>query len=446
MIERIFVANTAEAFEELLKIGASTERGKTQIGHELSLSQRAFFWGADNKAVIVPYQIPQALMDHNMRACEYSDIVSLSPAVPEINLSNAILRDDNLMRCIIDATHGKMLKLSPYAVTDSLMMLMYGLTQRGAKIVLEENPDPSAFWTVKYLDSKVGFRSEMQKLMAGCDDILLPEGFVADSKSQAVDMAEWFYSQGKSAILKANYGESGWGLMMLDAKQYVSVMALRECIKMSLVVDPIWEDTLIVVEELITPNVEIAGGSRSSELYVDASGATVTYHCGQLLDANGGFIGVEIGKNTVPVSLLDKLEGISAVIGSRYHQMGYRGYFDIDFIVGKDECLYVVETNTRRTGGTHTYDLARHLFGKTWASDAYLLSYDSFRYGGEVLNAERLLERLQLVLYPIKYQRKGVIITFINPWDPVLGYIIVAEDRKEALYFQRQLSGLFKDD
>jgi hypothetical protein len=218
---------------------------------------------------------------------------------------------------------------------------------------------------------------------------------------------------------------------------------LRETLERVLQSDPIWEDSLIVVEEFIEPDTRIAGGSPSTELFVSETSTLVTYHCGQLLDTNGGFLGVGIGEGVLSAPVRDTLERTSRIIGERYHALRYRGFFDIDFVAARDGKIYVVETNTRRTGGTHVYDLARHLFGDTWETDAYLISHDSLQYGNELMSVETLLKQIQSLLYPISSQRKGVIVTSVNAWNPVFGYVIVASDADEGKRLQQELFSLF---
>ncbi len=105
--------------------------------------------------------------------------------------------------------------------------------------------------------------------------------------------------------------------------------------------------------------------------------------------------------------------------------------------------IYAVETNTRRTGGTHTYDVARHLFGDDWSSKAYLLSHDSFRYAETLVEPDELLSKLKPILYPIGQKQQGIILTLASQWDPILGYIVVAQNRTEGLKLQRQLFAIF---
>lgn len=439
MIETIFLANTAEAFEGLLNATSSTEEGMRRMRHELSLSQRAFFWGDDHKAVIIPSPIPQALIDHNRHACGYSEVVTLSLETPKVNLSNAVGDNPSLMDYIVQALRQNPdLLISPYASTNSFAALSRMLIQHGVHAI-REMPKADSLWTVEYLDSKAGFRAEMQKLK-----MMIPEGFVAENKGQALDIAEWFDAQGKSFVLKANYGESGWGLIITSNERFLDAASLREKILRQMDNDPVWENTLIVVEEAIAVDMNIAGGSPSTEFYVDDEGAHITYHCGQLLDAQGGFFGVEIGKDVLSRPLINDLERIADVAGDRYYALGYRGYFDVDFIVGKDGSLYMVETNMRRTGGTHVYDLARHLFGEQWSDEAYLLSHDSFCYGFSVYDPEILLDLLCPLLYPINGEKKGIVVTLMNPWDPIMGYIVIAPDRIKGRELQQQLFNIFK--
>lgn len=444
MFNTVLIANTAEAFEGLLQKTFHTEGGNRRMRHELTLSQRAFFWSGDNKLVITSYAIPQTLMQHNMAAGGFSNIVNMWPTEPAVALSKAVEESTVLVDVIIGhARENPAMRIFPYVVTDDFLSLVDRINTGGIEIVADEKPREHSLWTIKYLDSKAGFRAEMQKLAAEHTEVRIPKGFVAGNGKEAIDMAAWFYAHGRSVVVKVNYGESGWGLWIARLGEYSNVFHLRESLEQVLQSDPVWEDPLMVVEEFVEPDTQVAGGSPSTELFISESGPFVTYHCGQLLDANGGFLGVEIGKEVLFAPVRDTLERISMIIGEQYHALGYRGFFDIDFVAARDGTIYAVETNMRRTGGTHVYDLAKHLFGDTWETDAYLLSHDSLRYSNDLTSVETLLERIQPLLYPINSQRKGVVVTSVNAWDPVFGYVIVSSDRNESRRLQQELFGLF---
>lgn len=438
------IANTAEAFAALLKKVAHTPEGTRRIRHELTLSQRAFFWGGDDKCVITPYLIPQALLRHNTQVCGYENVTNLSPAEPNIALSKAVFKDKSLSQEVIaEIQRSPSAKLSPYAFTDDFLWLFRTLARKGVHVGVEGVPVEQSFWTAKYLDSKLGFRIEMLKLMARHKFLRMPDGFIARNKPEALDIVEWLYTNGRSAVVKVNFGESGWGLWICRAGKYQSSSAATGALKSVMDSDPVWKDDPLIVEEFIETNVSVAGGSPSVELLISDDGSAITYHCGQILNATGEFFGVEIGKGAVPATIKASMEQVGSVVGERYHALGYRGYCDIDFVVGKDGDLYAVETNPRRTGGTHVYDLAKHLFGESWEDRAYLISHDSFRYGNQLLKAESILERTKSLLYPIRGKGSGIIITSLNAWDPVMGYVVIGADPKEGRRLQQKFLSLF---
>jgi len=440
MFNTILVANTAEAFKGVLIKDKDTKAGAERIKHELTLSQRAFFWESDDKIVVTPHLIPVPLFELNKRICGFKNVANVAPLVGDIELSNAIARDKQLRGLITKEARGNpQLTMSPYAITKDFLEMSGQFS-----IQTKERPPNKSLWTVAYLDSKAGFRAEMLKLATEHKEIKVPQGFVAQDATEALLMAEWFYENGQSSILKANFGESGWGIAILKVESYSSLSVFRKQVRKILQSNVIWQDTSIVVEQFIEPDASVAGGSPSTEVFVGEEGISLLYHCGQLLNRFGGFLGVEIGKGALSETLARKLMKIGNIIGKWYWELGYRGFFDIDFVVSKDGGIYVAETNTRRTGGTHTYDLARHLFGNKWENEAYLLSHDSFRYQKKRMDAEKILQQVSPLIYPMNSEQKGVIVTLISEWSPVMGYIVVASNPDEGRELQKRLFGLFE--
>lgn len=443
MIRTVVVANTAEAFERLLGKVSQTDEGTRRIRHELTLSQRAFFYGGDDKIVITPQRIPEELMSRNAKLCGFSNVQNVCPAEPSIALSRAASKD----RPLIELLTRTLPKTEPvaflsYAVTPAFRSFLKKIGKEGVQAVAEDGSVTFPSWILDYLDSKVGFRIEMQRLATN-RRILIPEGFTARNTKEALNMAEWFYSRGRSAVIKVNFGESGWGLWVLKAKAYPNAAAMRKTFRSQTLSDPIWKETLCVVEEFIEPDEETAGGSPSAELFIGNDGPRITYCCGQLLD-NGQFFGIEMGKDVLSQRVKGALERIALAVGNRYHELGYRGFCDIDFVATKNGELYAVETNPRRTGGTHVYDLARRLFGDSWENERYFLSHDSFQYGAHVLSAENLFKTLEPLLFPIRGEKKGIVVTSINPSDPVIGYVAIDADKESGMRLQRQFQGLLK--
>jgi hypothetical protein len=186
VINTVLIANTAEAFEDLLQRVSHTEEGRRRMRHELTLSQRAFFWSGDDKLVITPYPIPQALMRHNMTVCGFSNIINIWPTELTIALSKAVREDEVLVSVIIEhARENQAMRISPYVVTDDFLSLLDRVNAGRTEIVVDEKPREHSLWTIKYLDSKVGFRAEMQKLATEHAEVRIPEGFLAGNKKRS---------------------------------------------------------------------------------------------------------------------------------------------------------------------------------------------------------------------------------------------------------------------
>ncbi len=118
--------------------------------------------------------------------------------------------------------------------------------------------------------------------------------------------------------MKSNFGESGWGVKILRKEEYSSLSVFRKAVTNILKQDVIWHNTRIVIEEFVDPDIEVAGGSPSSEMLVTDQGASFTYHCGQVVNEAGVFFGVEIGKGALSPNFSRELLKIVNTIGKRY--------------------------------------------------------------------------------------------------------------------------------
>lgn len=432
----LIIANGAEAFEGVLKNIKNAKEKKEKIFLEHTLSERALFWQEDNKIIITPYLIQEALIKKHIESGHFKNVENLSPSRIDISLSEAIAEDTKLFDSLVEIIKDNPgIKISSYAVTEKFLSLMDKLNGNKLNFSINEQTTPNSEWTISYLDSKAGFRSEVQKLQSSFTERIIPEGFVCKNKKEAINVAEWFYKNGQSCVVKANYGESGWGLIIVNKEDSNSISSLEGKLNS----DPIWEDTLIIIEEFIRPNTKIGGGSPSVEVLVDSFGAKITYGCGQTIVNQREFIGIAMGKDFLSDQTKRGLYEISRAIGKRYWKLGYRGFFDIDFVISSQGKPYAIETNTRRTGGTHVFDIARNIFGKSWEKSAYFISQDFFVYGNKKIPVEGIIDKLSDIIYPIKDSRSGIFITIADRWSPSYGFVIVASNSREAKQIYKKM-------
>ena len=291
-------------------------------------------------------------------------------------------------------------------------------------------------WATRYLDSKTGFRAEMAKLARMTRDLLVPEGFVCADTNEAYGAVEWFLARKRDCIVKANLGESGWGLHFVKCARGASAREALAATRRAFDGDTIWASTPLVVEEW----VEVASGkdvqSPSAEMHVNDAGARLTYVCAQLVDRLGQFDGVIIGPGFPPDRHRRRIERVASVIGRHFHGLGVRGHFDIDFVVSSDDRLVAVETNVRRTGGTHVFDLKSSL-GPDFAQHLFLAE-NNCSYGAVSRSPAEILECLRDILFAPERQ-EGVIVTLLPRGSCRLGYVIVAPHYARVTSLKRRL-------
>jgi len=161
-------------------------------------------------------------------------------------------------------------------------------------------------------------------------------------------------------------------------------------------------------------------------------------------DRYGEFLGVGIGSEAVPICLKRQLEEIAEIIGNKYYELRYRGFFDVDFVISKTGVPYAIETNNRRTGGTHVYDIGKRVFGNNNSHWGYLLSEDYLVYGDRLSKDESILERVSDLMFRGGGSKKGIIITLLGSKDPFLGYVAVGQNKRETMDFQVQFKRLLQ--
>lgn len=315
------------------------------------------------------------------------------------------------------------------------------LKNKKLNFVVEEKPSKGADWLISYLDSKIGSRMEIGRIKNIHENI--PESIFCKNKNEAIETAKWFYDNNRSCVIKANFGESGWGIIFVKKNNFKSSEEVLIYIKNEFRADSIWNNELILIEEYIAPSQKLSSGSPSSELLLSEKGFEIAYLCDQVLGDKGDFLGVALGKDLLSKNLLNKLRKISLSIGKRFWEMGYRGFFDIDFILSENGTPYVIETNMRRTGGTHVYDAVKTLLGSSFEKKAFIMSQDNFRYGDKNISEKVIIDKMEKVMYPINGDKHGLVISIINKWQPTLGFIIIGKNNNDSMDIYNELLNMW---
>lgn len=437
-VKNIIIANDAEAFNEIIGRIKGKKQREEKMNKEHFLSSRFLFWEGDNKIVITPFKIEEGVLGQ-LNVLGYKNIECWSPKGKGINLCDEIRSDKKLFNNLVNVIRDNSeVTFSPYSYTKEFKELVAILRKEKLIFKVDQEPAKKNESLVKYLGSKVGFRIETNKI-----NITSPEFFICKNKKDAIKAGEKFSEKHKSFVIKATSGEGGWGVLIIDKNKYPSKLDAKKHLSTEFINDPIWEKGPFVVEEFIESN-RTNNSSPSVEVFITEKNIQITYICNQIVDKEGKFIGILIGKDCVEENLKSKIYSIAKKIGRKYKEMGYKGFFDIDFIISKDNTPYPVETNVRRTGGTHVYDLIKHTFGDSWIKKIVSLSTDSFCYKGKAISDEEIIKKLGTLKYSMNKSGEGVIIVAVSKDKPVFSLVIFASTKTRAINIHKKISKIFK--
>lgn len=447
---KIFVGNLTEGSATYLR-GIKNEKERQRlIQEDQGLSDRFLYTVSDNTILITPWKINEEFKSDAEKILNLKNVENWYPSNNTIALSRDIEEDRILLRKLIDRikevnSKNEEVQLTAYSNTPEFLGLILELRDRGCKITTPDAPAREFYWTISFLDSKGGFRQIVQMISGWEKELKMPWGVICAKSTEARKIGQVLFLKNKGFVVKTNWGQSGEGLIIIRRSNgFATYEEASNFLKAEFEKDDYWERYPIIVEEFIPPNMEIGGGAPNVECYIDQSGvARVNYTCGMRMNKTGNFQGIEIGVSALPDNVEKTIRKIGQKMGETFASFGLRGFYEVDLQAGMDGELYCLESNVRRTGGTHVFDAATRLFENDFFEKKYLVSSNTFMHKGlDTISYEKIKEMLSEVWYPIKGREVGFMPTIINSLkENVLGYIVVGDSKREAL----EIEDKFKD-
>jgi hypothetical protein len=427
-IPLVVVYNNIETFVDFLRRSPDT----AVLRQRYFFGDRALFWLGDPKLVFVTSPVLHA--EYLAQHLGYPGTHYLCPTVPSPSLSYDILGEERLVAQMVEyAGRQRTVQLVPYATTRAFLQLAQALQrEHGLTVLLPESPALEHLWVRDYVDTKAGFRDLAGSCLPNAAG-LLPQAFVCRDVPQATEVAHWFGRRGHACVVKADGGEGGLGHTVLAPQQ---AMAPGDVLPL-LQANPFLRDDLIIVEELI-PSPALL--SPSLEFLVPAQGRPeITYLSNQLFRDFGDFRGVLLSRELEAEPWYPLLAESGLLLARHLQELGYVGHFDLDAVVDGQGRLFLLEVNSRRTGGTHVHEFARFAFGPNYLDEVVLLSHNRMS-SGPLTRWEDLHQAIGDLLYPIQGRKRGVVVTVTSALvKHEFGCIIVADTTAEALAIQQEL-------
>lgn len=407
----VFVSNLSEDVWDFIQGISNPKDRQVEITENAYLGDRAIYTCLAYKdcLLITPLAIDLSFVEYFQKVTGKKDLRVAAPSKHTGQTCLDIVQDQVLFSQLVSEGKAKAgIALYSYSSSPQLYTLCDKLKSAGVSVSMPESPLPQNAWTVSFLGSKQGIKQTTSYLSPDTSLFAVP-GFVFDDPHQVMSFLQNNHLEGAPKhrfVVKINRGHAGMGLIMPDSKPDGADKAQKAFAK-----DRYWNEGKIVVEKFITEDRAVGGGSPDVELVVLENGQ-VKYLFGGGMRVNdaGVFNGMEVGKGSVPEKILTTMKNFGLKLGQLYSDMGYRGYFDIDFIADTNGGLHITESNVRKTGATHAYILARHLLGEGFEKNHIFLVDSSYQLPKGV---KPTLSQILTVLEPVLWSAKtksGVVI------------------------------------
>lgn len=449
----VYIFNMSEDIWPFISAMSDPERRAAEILENVYLADlRLFLFAGENARVLFlcPHGISQQFLSYFQGLFGPKKITVLTPAQHSGVICEDILHDKSIMAQLVDAANSsRRLTVTSYAVTPQFLELVRHLRNKGLTVFIPEAPEEDDAWTVNFYGSKSGIRQLAQQSLDAEPDFRMADGLICFGMDDAAKIAATRYVKEGGVVVKTNKGHSGMGLMIFRPGDLPSTY--HECVQAIhalLAKEAYWSKFPIVIEDLININPTLGGGCPNVEFKILKTGKVeFLYYCAMRMTRDGVFMGVEINNDVVSDRVAAQMVDTGFFVGERFAAAGYRGYYDVDFVAGKNGQLFVTESNVRSTGGTFVYATALELFGRDFMYATYLLSNNNY----DVAHLGRpTLADMHARLSPILFARgkeEGLIITSENLLKMQrLAYIIFSKNRKRAYEIEEEMRELLQQE
>lgn len=400
---------------------------------------RTLMWLGRSKLLFVSHPIPHA--EDFCRQFGYQETRFAAPKDPSPWLCQDLLNEPDLLEMLVKyAGPARTVQLIPYATTPDFLQLVDKLrNDHGLNVLTPESPTLDRLWVRDYIDTKLGFHVLVSQWLKDSDTVL-PRRIICQDLDAAAAAVQWFGECGLDCLIKADDGENGVGNFLITPKLFSSIEEIKRFIQKRTFLG----SHEVIVEEFIHAAEML---SPSLEMFVPPIGEgepVITYLSQQVFQGPGDFCGVMVDRALLQTEWYTTLADSGMVIARQLQEMGYVGHFDLDAIIDDENRPYLLEVNSRRTGGTHVHEFGLNYLGPEYLDEVVLLSNDSLSSAG-CHDYQDLRAALGDYLYPRYKEGYGVIITVTSSLvDGEFGAVFMAPSSIEVLELQNEVTDFLR--
>jgi len=395
---------------------------------------------------VCPQGVSEEFMSYFKELFGNRRITILTTAIHSGAICDDILHDELIMKKLVEiANSSQRLTITSYATTPEFLHLIRELRNRGLTIYTPEAPEEEDGWTVNFYGSKSGIRQLAQQSQNAEPDFQMANGLICVGVEDAAKIAAKRYIKEHGVVIKTNKGHAGMGVMIFRPDDLpLDYLICEEKIRTMLEGEAYWSKFPIIIEDFIQLSSAIGGGCPNVEFKILKNGRVeFLYYCGMRMTRDGVFNGMEVHNEVVSDRVGAQMVDTGFFVGEKYAAAGYRGYYDVDFVAGRNGQLYVTESNVRTTGGTFIYEIALRFFGKDFMYTTNILSNNSYDISDlppqTITDVRRKFEP---ILFN-KTTREGIIIVSENLLRiDLLAYVIFGKTKRRAYELEEQMVAL----
>ncbi|MFE9463093.1 GNAT family N-acetyltransferase [Streptomyces virginiae] len=206
-------------------------------------------------------------------------------------------------------------------------------------------------------ESKAAAHDLFERILAegGHPGIVLPAQVRAAGRWAAARLLAARARAGESTVLKSEHGVGGSGTTVVSAGQVRAAGGARAVLRR------LPRGPLLVEEFVEGPADPGAARDLTYDGFVDPAGRVHEVGAALMDVTAGAYRGATVGPGAVPEWACKPLLAFGAAVGRELAASGYRGWFDVDFVVDAEGRLAPTETNLRLTGPSIAFMVAARL-------------------------------------------------------------------------------------
>lgn len=450
-IETVIVGNNKEYFSPIDPYVPEPLRDEF-VQADIDEADMDIMWCGDDKIVLLPEKIDPDFVSDISGLFKYRNAHVYIPHDRGFGLSGNLIHDQETLDAVTRSIQsGNNPQFIPFGHTPQYQRLTDTLRSKGLVFSMPETPNRSALWVPEYGDTKVGSREVLIRAREKNPNIKIPEGFVCSSVEEAMKLVNYFLETGRGVVFKANIGGSGIGVNVFPPSEFGRTSEDNQAkIASKVRKNPLLSVGPVIVEEYVQPDFSRHGVFPSVDavirddgsVNVQAVDAMVIHHDDEVV----GFYGCVLGRGLFTPQQNARLKKMGLAVGKELAALGYKGWYDVDFILSTSGDFYATECNLRRTSICYMLDLAELLFGEDFENKMAMRSNDKYiRANLDGISYSDLKQILKTVLYPINDQQRGIVITqsLRSMYQRgKFGYVSIGKDQDDTRDIELELDRL----